>query len=166
MWYFGKWLRPRFVLLGLILAMVMGGIWLTSLLYFAHTWRRNQIAYHSEMAQLEKEFERRLREQVSVLEAMPSGHDRDRLADQIFDSLRLSRAAGNSREVDMWERKQQSFDRTNVALKWAKLAAEEAAYEAALHDRWRSDYERHGSPRHITADEIKPPDLPDDWKWK
>ncbi len=83
--------------------------------------------------------------------------------DRIFELLRTSPAASRSREVAFWEESPPSRDRTVMALKWAEVAANEAAYMVELHRRWRQDLARGLMPHHITAQEVEPFKMPMGW---
>jgi hypothetical protein len=115
------------------------------------------------MEGLNRQYERRLHEKIPRLEkAVANGASDNALTDEVFEMLRLSRAAANSREVETWRESSQSPERMSAALKWALLAAEEAHYDAACHALWKQDYLRNQTSHHITDQEIQPPDLPDD----
>jgi hypothetical protein len=125
---------------------------------------RNEAAYNAEMRRLNLDYEIRLREQIDVLlrnqANEPAGRE---AAGRIFTMLGLSRVAGRRREVESWEKAPHSPERTSVALKWARVAADEAAYEAALCERWAVDYDRGRVPHHITDDEVPPFRMPAGW---
>ena len=116
------------------------------------------------MRQLKLDYEVRIRGEMNrILRGQPGGPNGHASADRVFEMLRLSRVANNSREVMSWEGAPHSPERTAVALKWAKVAAGEAAYEAALHERWGRDHDRGRRPHHITDDEIPPFRMPGGW---
>jgi hypothetical protein len=75
--------------------------------------------------------------------------------------LRSSAVAASSREVGRWRQEPESPERRAIALKWAKVAVDEAAYKRELHKRWRRDYERNAPPHHITDEEVKPFAMPE-----
>jgi hypothetical protein len=132
---------------------------------------RAESSYNSEMEQLHGEAERRLRDQIDKLRRPEQGsRDEKEITDRLFESLGYSELANNSREVERWRKEPDSPERNAIALKWARVAADEAAYKRELHRRWRRNYERGVWPHHITADEVKPFAMPegwtsDDWKW-
>jgi hypothetical protein len=127
-------------------------------------WRRTQLLYHASTEREHRDFENRLREQISSLHRAGSDDRAVReVTDRIFGLLRNSAIAANSREVESWRSKPPSPARTAVALKWAEAAADEARYNAALHGTWRRDYERGGMGHHITDDEVPPFRMPAGW---
>lgn len=149
-----------------LLSLILGGLSLSFGLYMKRSMVRHEIAYYTEMEALERDYVRRMREQIPALQDVVHGKSTDEdLSDRVFEMLQISPAANNSREVTAWRDRPHSPERTGIALRWARLAVEEAAYLAAVHGRMKRDLERDGETRHITADEIKPPDLPRDWKW-
>jgi hypothetical protein len=116
------------------------------------------------MWQRHHDFEARLRAEIDRLQKRAGTSDEQGTADRVFEMLKLSRVANNSREVGSWEGAPHSPGRTLVALKWARVAADEAAYEAALCERWAVDYARGRMPHHIGADEVPPFRMPAGWK--
>jgi hypothetical protein len=132
-------------------------------------WRRDHVIYHSDMARLCKEHERRLRE---VAARIRRGENRDAddrdPTDAAFALIRLGLLGNNSREVDAWMTRPPSPERTAVALKWAEYTAAESGANAARHELWKRDLERGLSPRHVTI-EVPEPDPPSGWSpedWK
>ena len=132
--------------------------------YAFRTMLGHEAAYNDENRRLYREFEVRLREQIDVLLLHQTNELAGREAiDRIFELLRTSRVANNSREVDTWRSAPHSPQRRSIALKWAKVAADEAAYMAALGDRWAVDYEQGRMPHHISGNEVPPYDMPPGW---
>jgi hypothetical protein len=126
---------------------------------------RAEASNNATMLQLNRDFEVRMRVAIDRLrQSRPGTPDEQESADRIFEMLRLSRVAVNSREVGSWERALHSSERTLIALKWAKVAADEAAYHAALCERWAVDYDQGRTPHHITDDEVPPFSMPAGWK--
>jgi len=120
--------------------------------------------YNSEMQGLHATAERRLRAEIAGLRPGSNDllHER-KSTDRLFEMLRLSQVAGNSREVEAWRQAPHSPERRAVALKWAEVAADQAAYMVALHERWGEDYKRFRMPHHISDREVKPFEMPADW---
>jgi len=138
--------------------------WILLSWYGARLMLRSLSVYNTEMRQLNHDYEVKLRGAiVRLLRSRRESPDGRESADRVFEMLHLSRVARNSREVQSWERAPHSPERTEVALKWARVAADEAAYEAALHRRWERDYGRGRLPHHITDDEVPPFKMPADW---
>jgi hypothetical protein len=127
-------------------------------------WRRDQLLYHASSEREHRDFERRLREQIASLHKA-GGDERvvREVTDRIFDLLRLSATASDSREVASWRIRPPSPGRTAVALRWAEAAVDEARYHAALHGAWRRDYERGGMGHDITDDEVPRFQMPAGW---
>jgi hypothetical protein len=124
-------------------------------------WKQNQLRYHADTEREYRDFEAKLREQIAALRRV--GGDMAGVTERLFELLRQSPAATNSREVESCRGKHPSPERTAVALKWAEVAADEARYYAALHDIWRQDLERGEIHHHITDDEVPPFKLPEGW---
>jgi hypothetical protein len=152
------------VLAVVALAGVLGASWGTARWYTVRAWRRAQLQYHAATEAEYRDFDRRLHEQIGFFR-QASGDVRAVTAatDRIFELLRTSPAAANSREVDSWRLKPPSPERTAVALRWAEVADDECRYYAALHGIWRRDYERGGVGHHITDDEVPPFRMPAGW---
>jgi hypothetical protein len=127
-------------------------------------WRQNQLLYHASSEREHQDFEKRLREQIDFLH-QAGGDERavQEVTDRIFDLLRLSAIASNSREVASWRGRPPSPERTAVALRWAEAAVDEARYHAALHGAWRRDYERGGMGHDIMDDEVPRFKMPAGW---
>jgi hypothetical protein len=127
-------------------------------------WRRDQRRYHADSEREYRVLAGALREQIGLLRRA-GGDDRvvREATDRLFESLRLSAAAGNSREVEAWRRRSASPERTAVALKWAEAAADEARYFADLHAIWRRDLEGGGIGHWVTDDEVPPFRMPAGW---
>ena len=85
------------------------------------------------------------------------------MTDHLFQLLRSSPVASGSKEVDRWREAPQSPERVAVALKWAEVAADEAAYQAALRAVWKLDYAKRRWPRHLRDDEVRPFRMPAGW---
>ena len=152
---------PRTSLRGWLIATVFVvsiiGVWQSALWYGQRAMRHSEAAYNAEMLSLQENQERELRTEISRI---VKG---DENADRVFVLLRTSRLANESREVESWVKSPHSSDRTAVALKWARFAADEAAYMASLHRRWGQDLARGLPPHHITDREIEPLRMPIGW---
>jgi hypothetical protein len=160
-------LDPRIKQVVLILAgsvVVLAVVCLVARAYAQRAWHRSQIAYHSESERLYRDFENRLRGKVASLkQSAMRDPERQKLEDEIFELLHNSQVGNNSQEVKSWRISPFSLERTAVALKWAKVATDEAAYMAKLHEIRRQDHEAHRMPHHITDHEVKPFEMPDGW---
>jgi hypothetical protein len=147
----------------LIVAAVFLGC-LTLRWYIGRVMLRHEAADNSRMRKLYRAYETDLRAVIDrLLLSQANGADGGEDTDRIFELLRTSRVASNSREVERSEREPHSKERTAVALKWARVAADEAAFDAALRDRWAIDYQRGRAPHHITEDEIPLFKMPEGW---
>jgi hypothetical protein len=161
--------RPLLILMGLVGIAVSGYLILHRYAY--RQAMRNEMSYNSEQERLYANYERQLRDEIDAFQrAKESGRAEREMTDHLFETLQSSAIAASSREVERWRRGPESPERKTIALKWAKVAADEAAYKRELHRRWRRDYERNTPPHHITDDEVKPFAMPegwtsDDWKW-
>jgi hypothetical protein len=154
--------RPLLILLGLIGVAVAGYLLLRWYAY--RSAMRAEMSYNSEQERLYADFERRLRTEIDAFQhAEESGGAGRELTDHLFESLQTSAIAANSREVERWSREPGSPERRTIALKWAKAAADEAAYMRELHRIWRQDFERNTWTHHITNDEVKPFAMPEGW---
>lgn len=156
--------RSRALLASVALAVVLAAGWWAARWSMLREWRRTQVRYHAAAEGEHRDFERRLRGQIAELHR--AGGDEQAVRDvthRIFGLLRRSAIAANSREVESWRDQPPSPERTAAALRWADAAAEEARYHAALHATWRRDYERGGTGRHITDDEVAPFRMPAGW---
>lgn len=161
--------RPLLILMGLVGVAVSGYLLLHRYAY--RSAMRAEMAYNSEQERLYANSERQLRDEIEAFRrAKQSGRAGRELTDHLFETLQSSAIAANSREVERWRIQPESPERGTIALKWAKVAADEAAYKRELHRRWRRDYERGTPPHHITDAEVRPFAMPegwtrDDWKW-
>lgn len=167
--------RMRFALRLLLILMGLIGVAASGyLLLYWCAYRQamhNEMSYSAEQRRLYADAERRLRNEIDAFQRATEG-DRTALGmtNRLFEMLRYSAIAANSREVEHWAKQPESPERQAVALKWAKAAADEAAFMSELHRRWVLDYERGVPPHHITNDEVKPFAMPegwtsDDYKW-
>jgi len=50
-----------------------------------------------------------------------------------------------------------------VALKWGEVAADEAAFNSALHARWKRDLELGRMPNRIMENEVPRFSMPEGW---
>jgi hypothetical protein len=160
--------RVRFTVRRMMVAIVVVAVavmaYLVVVSYAARVMLRHEASYNAEMRQLNHDYEVRIRGELDrLLHSQPGGPDGRESADRVFEMLRLSRVANNSREVGSWEHAPHSPVRMAVALKWAKVAADEASYEAALHERRAVDYAQGRMPHHVSDDEVPPFRMPDDW---
>lgn len=160
--------RIRFTLRSLLLLIGLVGVAVSGcLLFYRYAYRsamRIEMAYNSEQELLYADYERRLRDEIEALQrSKESGGAGREMTNRLFETLKLSEIADNSRAVKLWRGGPQSPERTRMALKWAKAAADEAAYMNELHRRWRRDYERDIPPHHITNEEVKPFAMPEGW---
>jgi hypothetical protein len=157
------------ILTGLVGVAVSGYLILHRYAY--RSTMRAEMSYNSEQERLYANSERELRDEIDAFQrAKQSGRAGREMTDHLFEALHSSAIAANSREVERWRREPESPERKAIALKWAKAAADEAAYMRELHRRWRLDYERGTQPHHITDEEVKPFAMPegwtsDDWRW-
>lgn len=130
-----------------------------------HAYRnamRAEISYNSEQERLYAHYARQLSDEIDAFQrANDNGHAGREMTDRRFQALQSSVLAASSREVEHWRSQPESPDRRKIALKWAKVAADEAAYQAELHKRWRWDFERDTWPHHITGEEVKPVVMPE-----
>jgi hypothetical protein len=147
--------RSRLIAAGILVTSI--GVWRSALWYGTRIMLRSEAAYNAEMQGLCEAHERELRAEIARI-----GRGSED-ADRIFEFLRTSRVATTSREVASWAKSPQSRDRTAVALKWAEVAANEAAYMASLHRVWGQDLSRDLMPHHITDLEIEPFKMPIGW---
>jgi hypothetical protein len=161
-------LRVRFTVRLLTVAVAVAGV--PAVAYSALRWYsarlmlRAEAFDNAEMRRLHRDHEVRLRAAIGRLRrSRPGTPDERESTDRVFELLRLSRVASNSREVESSERAPHSPERVSVALKWAEVAADEAAYEAALRERWANDFARGRMPHHISDDEVPPFRMPDGW---
>lgn len=124
----------------------------------------NEMSYSAEQQRLYADAEQRLRGEIDAFQRATEG-DRTALGmtNRLFEMLRSSAIASNSREVARWEKQPESPERRAVALEWAKAAASEAAFMSELHRRRVLDCERGVLPHHITNDEVKPFAMPEGW---
>ena len=157
-----RWARCIMIALAVIVGMISA--WWSVLSYGARVMHRHERAYNAEMLRLYRNYERRLQNEIDGLVRIqkdaPAGRQD---VDRLFEMLRTSPAASNSREVESWRLAPHSPERTVVALKWAKVAADEAAFKAALHELWEKDYEKGQPPHHIMDDEVPPFRMPPGW---
>lgn len=150
---------------------VLVGTYLVLRSYGLRLMLRAEASNNAEMLQLNRDHELRIRAAIDQLAGSASGTPDERAsADRVFEMLKLSRVANNSREVASWRDAPHSPQRTAVALKWAKVAADEAGYMATLYERWAVDYAQGRPPHHVSADEVSPFRMPpgsteDDSKW-
>jgi hypothetical protein len=132
--------------------------------YGTRVMLQHERVYNAEMLRLYRSYERRLRDEIDGLVRIQKDEGARRQdVDRLFEMLRASPAASNSREVESWGLAPHSPERTTVALKWARVAADEAAFSTALHELWEKDYEKGQSPHHIMDDEVPPFRLPPGW---
>ena len=161
--------RPLLILMGLVGVAVPGYLLLHRYAY--RSAMRAKMSYNSEQERLYANYERQLRDEiVAFRRAEESGRAGREMTDHLFETHQSSAIAASSRDVERWRRQPESPERRTIALKWARVAADEAAYNSELHRRWRRDYERDAPPHHITDEEVKPFAMPegwtsDDWKW-
>lgn len=121
------------------------------------------MSYHAEMERLLADYELRLRKEIAAFETLErSDRSEKGMTDHLLETLRSSAIASSSREVERARGAPESPDRRRIAMKWAKAAADEAAFMTELHRRWRLDYEHGREAHHITADEVKPFAIPKD----
>lgn len=158
------WITKQRIIVAASIVVGVLTTWSLILWYGGRIILRSEAVYNAEMRELNLDYEVRLRGEIDrLLRGRPGESDERESADQIFKMLRLSRVASQSREVNSSEVAPHTPGRTAVALKWAKVAANEAAYDAALHDRWGKDCDRGQLPHHITDDEVPPFRMPDGW---
>ncbi len=160
--------RPRITRRFIIVAAtILGGVlatWIFVRWYAGEAMLRVEASYNAEMLRLTHDYEGRLREEIHrLISSQPREPDEGESADRIFELLRLSRVANNSREAESWEHAPHSRERTSIALKWGKVAADEAAYMGTLHERWAVDFNQGRMPHHISADEVPPFRMPTGW---
>jgi hypothetical protein len=151
----------------MIVVAVIGVAVATCWMVVSYSYRvllRGEAAYSADMRTLNLDYEVRIRGEIDrLLDSQASGPSGRETTDRVFEMLRLSRVAANSREVASWEAAAHGPERLSIALKWAKVAADEAAFKAALHERWGRDYDRGRMPHHITNDEIPTFRMPAGW---
>jgi hypothetical protein len=155
--------KRRMMMVGAVIGVAVATCWMV-VSYFSRDLLRGEAAYNVQMRSLNLGYEVRIRGEIDRLLGSKANEQNGReTTDHVFEMLRLSRVAANSREVTSWEAAPHSPERMAVALKWAKVAADEAAFEAALHERWGRDYDLGRMPHHITNDEIPPFRMPAGW---
>lgn len=154
----------RLLLSGFIVGVAAGGLWLLGLRLAMAQWRASQISYHAGSEADYADIDRRLRAAIARLRADDPGREGEpAIADEIFNLLRVSATASDSRQVEMWRRASHSPERRGVALRWAVTTADEAAFHAACHRIWRRDLEAGRSPRTANEREIPPFSMPAGW---
>jgi hypothetical protein len=131
--------------------------------YAERAMLRSEAANDAEDRRLYLDHANRLRGEVERLRGRQGGEASPGDVDRVFEMLRFSPVANNSREVDSWAKAPHSAARTSVALKWAEVAAAEAAFHASLRERWSIDYERGRWPHHVTNAEVPPFRIPAGW---
>jgi hypothetical protein len=152
-------MRSLLVLVGLVGVAASGYFFLNRYAY--RSVMEAEMAYNSKQELLYANYEQRIRNEIGTfLRAEESGRSDKELTDRLFGTLQFSAIAARSQEVEHWRREPESPERRAIALKWAKMAADGAAYNKELHRRWRRDYERNTVPHHITDDEVKPFAMP------
>jgi hypothetical protein len=156
--------QSRVILASVALAIVLAASWWAARWSILRQGRRNELLYHASSEREYREFEGSLREQIGYLHQASADERAVRdVTDRIFELLRSSAIAANSREVESWRSKSPSPERTAVALRWAEAAVDEARFYAALHGTWRLDYERGRMAHHITDDEVPRFKMPAGW---
>lgn len=150
-------MSPRRWLIATAFVVLSIGGWQYAIWYGYRAMLRSQAAYHAETQGFYEAHERELRAEIARIR---KGSDH---ADRAFELLRSSRVANASCEVASWAKSPRSKERTAIALKWAEVAANEAAYMAALHRRWGQDLARGHMPHHVTDEEIDPFKMPIGW---
>jgi hypothetical protein len=156
--------QSRALLAAAALSAALAVSWCAARWYMVREWRRSQIQYRADTEREYRNFEKKLREQINLLHR--AGGDVGaitRVTDRIFELLRESPVAAKSREVASWRGNPPSPERTDVALRWAEVVADECRFYAALHATWKRDYERGGMGHRITDDEVPPFRMPAGW---
>lgn len=83
---------------------VVIAVWRLLLWFGEREMLRHEAAYNAEMRQLNLDYEVRIRGEINrLLRGQRGGPNGREFADRVFEMLRLSRVANNSREVMSWE---------------------------------------------------------------
>lgn len=142
-----------------LLVVVGGVIWFAARAVF-----ESERSYYVDMLRLHRESERAIRQDIaSLLRTHPRQDPDPVLVASIFQKVRLGDSGGSSREVRRWADAPHSPERTAVALRWARLAADEATFQSAIYTRWVEDFNQGRWPHHISDDEVKPIKMPEWW---
>lgn len=159
-----NWLTLRRSSVGVALVAIVVVTYLAVRSYSSHIMLRHEAADNAQRRELNRDYEAKLSGEIErLVQSQSGGPDGDESVDRIFETLRYSRVANNSREVESWARAPHSPQRRSIALKWARVAADEAAYYAALCERWAVDYGHGRTPHHIMDDEVPPFRMPAGW---
>lgn len=154
--------RRLVLIFAVTLAILSGGVF-AAYRYIRQRLIQMEASYQLEMQRLNIEYEIRMRKNLEALQqAEPGSQAEEELTDSILKDLGYSAVAGNSREVSRSRDAEQSPERKAIALKWAKVAADEAAFKSKFHALCRIHLEQNLSSQ-ITEAELPNFAMPEGW---